>query len=328
MSRGKRFLNFTAAAFLSLSSLFALSPNVGAAEEAKEQETTTPAIWLQISPVSNKINLVAGEENDYSFTVKNIGSEPFSYHVYAAPYSVTDEDYNIDFSKETNRTQISRWIKFYDESGNLSDKAEFTIDKGEMQTIGYKVSVPADIPEGGQYATIFAESNETEGDVSGSGIKTVSRVGLIVYGHTDDGKTKDIAEISEINIPTFMTSGKISASSLVKNTGNTDFETTYSFEVKSLFGKQLFTKENTYNVLPETSRRVKTEWEETPMIGFYRVHYKISALNGETTEEVDRIVLILPVWAMIIAIILLTLIVIWIIILIRKRKERKSRLLV
>lgn len=316
-----------AALVLALCSIFAPVPLASAEGEDSGEEESTPAIWLQISPVSNKVTLKEGEDSDYNFTVSNIGSEEFSYHVYASPYSVNDEDYNINFNNETNRTQISRWIKFYDENGNLTDKASFKIAKGEKQTIRYKISVPDSIPAGGQYATIFAESDETEGEVSGSGIKTVSRVGLIIYGHTE-GDTENSAVITDFNIPAFMTSGNISGSARVENNGNTDFETAYEFKVQSIFGKDLYEKNGSYNILPDTARRMKTEWENTPMMGFYRVHYKVSALNGDVIQEKDKIVVILPIFVIVLSIILLTLIVTWIIILVRKRRERKSRHLV
>lgn len=291
-----------------------------------DDEATKPAIWLQISPVSNRVSFSAGGEYDYSFSVSNIGSESFSYHVYAAPYSVTGEDYNVSFSNETNRTQISRWIQFYDSDGKLSSTASFKINPGETQSVAYRVSVPDDIPSGGQYACIFAESDETEGSVSGSGIKTVSRVGLIVYGRSSDGETIDSAAINNITIPTFMTSGKITAGATVKNEGNTDFEATFAVNIKSLFGRQLYEKNSSYNVLPDTERHIDMEWDETPFMGIFQVRYVVRALDQ--LEDVTRIVIIMPIFVIILAIILLTLIIIWIIILVRKRRERKSRLLV
>ncbi len=291
-----------------------------------EEGSNTPAIWLQISPVSNRVSFSKGGSYDYSFTVSNIGSEAFSYHVYAAPYSVTGEDYNVSFSNETNRTQISRWIKFYDSEGKLGETASFKINPGETQSVAYRVEVPEDIPAGGQYACIFAESDETEGSVSGSGIKTVSRVGLIVYGRSNDGETIDQATIKDITIPTFMTSGKVSAASTVKNEGNTDFEAVFAVNIKSIFGRQLYEKNSSYNVLPDTERHISMEWEETPFMGVFQVRYVVRALDQ--LEDVTRIVIIVPIFVIILVIILLTLIIIWIIILIRKRRERKSRLLV
>ncbi|MBQ3306443.1 hypothetical protein IJH02_03370 [Candidatus Saccharibacteria bacterium] len=324
-----RLSSIFAAAVIGLGALGAFAPAAHAEDGAEVEEftNTTPAVWLQISPVSNKVTLIAGENNDYSFTVSNIGSETFGFHVYAAPYSISDEDYNVNFSNETNRTQISRWIKFYDDEGKLVDKASFKIESGAKKVVNYRIEVPKDVPDGGQYATIFAESDETEGDLTGSGIKTVSRVGLIVYGRTE-GNTEEVANITDFKIPTFMTSGKISATSKVENGGNTDFEAVYNFEISSIFGKQLFAKTNAYNILPDTTRRVDMEWDETPMMGFYKVHYRVSALNGETAREDTKIVVIMPVWMIIISIILLTFIVLWVIILIRKRSERKSRRLV
>lgn len=324
-----RLSSIFAAVVLGLGAICALAPTAKAEEKIKIEEAASaaPAVWLQISPVSNKVNLIAGENNDYSFTVSNIGSEAFGFHVYATPYTVNDEDYNVNFSNETNRTQISRWIKFYDDEGKLVDKAGFKLDSGAKKTVNYRIEVPKDVPAGGQYATIFAESDETEGDLTGSGIKTVSRVGLIVYGRTE-GDTEESAKITDFYIPTFMTSGKISATSRIENNGNTDFEAVFNFEVSSIFGKQLFTKTDAYNILPDTARRVKTEWDETPMMGFYKVHYRVSALNGEVTEDKTKIVVIMPIWMIIISIILLTFIILWVIILIRKRSERKSRRLV
>ena len=321
----KRILRFLAAIVLAFGSLFSFAPAAYAEDNSAEE--TKPAIWLQISPVSNKVVLVAGEETEYSFTVSNIGSESFGYHVYAAPYTISDEDYNVSFNKETNRTQISRWIQFYKEDGSLANEAHFNIDKGAKQTIRYRIKVPDSIPAGGQYATIFAESDEVEGDITSSGIKTVSRVGLIVYGRTD-GDTVDEAKITDFGFKTFMLSGNIVAESRVENNGNTDFEATYDLNIQSIFGKQLYSKTSSYNILPDTARRVATEWEETPLLGLYKVDYKVSALNGQVTEEKSAIVVIMPIFVIVLGIILLTLIIVWIIILVRKRKERKSRLLV
>ena len=322
---GRIFIAFA----LIMSSLLVIAPAVGAEEETEgtSEETSSPAIWLQISPVSNKVVLKPGEQLEYNFTVSNIGSEDFGYHVYASPYSVTDEEYNVSFSNETNRTQISRWIEFEDSNGNWTDEVHYSIDSGEKQTIKYRVSVPEDVPAGGQYATIFAESDEVEGDIESSGIKTVSRVGLIVYGRTD-GDTLDEAVITDYNVPGFMISGPISANARIENNGNTDFEVMYDFTISSLFGKQLYTKSGSYNVLPDTARKIDTEWEETPVMGVYKVNYKVAALNGSVVEDHTKIVIIAPVFVIIIAIILLTFIVFWIIIMVRKRKERKSRLLV
>ena len=320
----------TLSAFAILLGSFAMVvPTFVSAEEANSgdsDKSAGPGTMLQISPVSQRTAIVAGKTyEDLVFNVTNVGSSKFSFHVYTAPYTVTDEDYNVNFTNETERTQLSRWITFKQDDGTYKDTASFTIDAGQKKEISYKISVPKDIPAGGQYATIFAESDVTEGEVTSSGIQTVSRVGMIIYGSTD-GDTINSAEILEYNIPTFLTSGNISATSKIRNSGNTDFEASYNFTVKSLFGRTLYEKATSYPVLPDTERRVSLEWENTPMMGFFQVQYTINALDK--TQEVSRIVVIIPPFVMVIGLILLTLIIVWIIILIRKRRERRSRLLV
>ena len=306
-----------------LALILAASSFIGVAPKAYAEDK--PAVWLQISPVSNRVALVAGENNDYEMTVSNIGSEDFSYHVYAAPYSISDEDYNINFSNETNRTQITRWIKFYQDDGTLTDNFKSTIKKDEKQVVRYNIAVPEDIPAGGQYAAIFAESDSPEDKGMSSGIKTVSRVGLVVYGRTN-GDTVDSAEITHYNIPGFMISGKVRAEAKIKNGGNTDFEVRDEFVVSTLFGKELYNKDKMYNVLPDTERKISHEWENSPFMGIFKVHYKVSALDK--VEDKTKIVIIMPVFMLIIMLLLLTGFVIWIIILVRKRNERKSRLMV
>ncbi|MBQ3410044.1 hypothetical protein IJG66_01650 [Candidatus Saccharibacteria bacterium] len=326
----KKISTIALAAVLAASAI--IVPPAFADDEATVTNTTEstteekPDVWLQISPVSNRISLVAGQSLEYAFNVENIGSKTFSYHVYAAPYSVENENYDANFSRETSRTQLSRWITFYDgnEGDNFVSTAGFTINPGEKQTIRYMVSVPADIPEGGQYATIFAES-DNNGATSGSGIKTVSRVGLVIYGRTA-GDTREEAEITEYTLKGFLTSGQITGTTTIKNTGNTDFESTYSLIVKSLFGKDLYEKNQVYDVLPDTERHLSLSWPDTPMFGIFQVTASVAAMNA--SKEETKLVLVIPMFVIIIMLILLTIMIVWIIILIRMRKGQRSRLIV
>ena len=282
-----------------------------------------PSVWLQISPVSERVVLSPGQSLDYQFNVENIGGEAFSYKVYAVPYSVTNRTYELNFSTETERTQISRWITFRDASGNFSTEATFTIEPASKQTIAYRISVPDSIPDGGQYATIFAESIPANSAVQTSGIKTVSRVGLVIYGRSS-GDTINDAEILDYKFDSFLTSGQVASTAVAKNNGNTDFEARYNLIVKSLFGKTIFEKKAVYDVLPDTERDISVEWPDTPLFGIFRITSSVTALDK--TEDHTKIVLIIPLFILIIMLVLLTILIVWLIIIIRKRKEQKSRL--
>lgn len=295
------------------------------AEEADSSSIPESASWIQVSPVSARVILKPGSELDYSIIVSNVGSDAFNFSVYAAPYTIVDEDYNVSFASETNRSQIVRWIKFINDDGSLVDTYKGSVAAGAKKTVNYRVTVPNDIPAGGQYATIFAQTEPSAAESNTSGIKTVSRIGMVVYGRTE-GETDESAEITDYHMPGFQTGGPVKASSVVKNSGNTDIEARYSYTVNSILGGELFKDEVAYNILPDTSRRQESVWESTPPMGIFRATYKVEVL-GEIREETHLLV-ILPVYMIVIAIILLTVLTIWIIMLVRKRKERKSRLMV
>ena len=292
---------------------------------------TTPvsaAAVMKITPVANAINIKPGNVQNYQFTLENTGTEDFKFKLYTAPYNVVNEDYDVDFSNETNYNQIMRWITFQDDSGSFVSNPVYKLGAGEKKTIIYRVSVPEDLQDGGQYCMIFAESlpesNEGEGAVS-VGLGTVSRVSLIILGH-GDGETKDISEITDYSLTGLFTSHNIDASAKVKNSGNTDFLATYTLSVDSIFGTPLYAANDNFVVLPQTERRFTTSWGEAPLFGIFRVKFRVDAL--EKSAEEKHIILILPAFMIIILLLLLTSISVWAIILLRKRKERSSRLVV
>lgn len=296
--------------------------------DADATTLTEPTSLIRISPVSNRINIKGGQALDYSLTVTNIGGIGFKFTVYSAPYSVINDQYEEDFSNETARTQLSRWIKFYDDNGSLVDTYTGFLEADAKKTINYRVDVPEDIPAGGQYAAIFAQtdSSSISTEENKTGINTISRLAMPIYAKTD-GETNETSEIADYKVPFFLTSGPITVSSLIKNTGNTDFIAKYSYSVKSITGGDICTEEDERIVLPEeTGRRASFSCNDISAMGIFKVSYKVEA-PGQIKEE-THLVIVLPIYMIIIAIILLTLLIVWIIILIRKRRERKSRLVV
>jgi len=281
------------------------------------------AIRIQISPVSNRVTLTAGETRDYTFNVDNIGSEAFSFKVYANPYSVTNEKYNISFSDQTMRTQLSRWVTFKNDAGEYVNESIYSVEPGQRKEISYRVKVPTDIPGGGQYAVLFAEAIPKDDNTGG--VRTVSRVGLVLFGRTN-GETKEVAEILNHNLDSFYLTGKIKTTGSVKNSGNTDFRATFKIKVEKIFGGTVFEDTKGYDVLPDTNRDIELVWEDTPAFGVYRITSTLSAIDQSRTTT--KIVLILPVFIIIILLMLLTITIVWFIILFRKRQAQKSKLII
>ena len=291
---------------------FLLNTSVNADDKAEK-----PAVWLQISPVSKRLSLKPGTTHEEEVTVENIGSEDFTFKVYASPYSVTDEDYNLNFTNETKFTQMARWIRF--------DQTEYSLAVGEKQTVKFYVEVPEKdkVPAGGQYATVFAESSGDNTDTQSSGIRTISRVGLVIYANIP-GETNESSELVDYSVPTFYTHGNISAVSKINNTGNTDFGARYHMEIRPLIGDVVYEKDEIHPVLPETGRRVEMVWDTTPLLGIFKVNYSVFAPGINRNET--HIVFVIPIFVIVITLLLLTFIIVWIIITVKRRKSLRSRI--
>lgn len=306
---------------------------------AEGEEEPLPSNWVQISPTAAAVTLAGGEviEGDSSscprnvdggcvLEVKNIGADTFQYRIYATPYIVSGEDYQLSFSESasTSYTQISRWISFLADDGTYQSEIIRSIAPGEVQQVHYRIDVPVDLPGGSQYAVIWAQ---TLGDESASeaSVQTVSQAGMVISGRSL-GNTRQTAEITEYDLTRFAFAGPLHASAAVKNTGNTDFDAYYYYTATTLFGKEVYSDNGSIATYPDTEYHINVEWENTPFIGIFNVNFKISA--ADAVREETHIVIILPIFVLILLIILLTIIIVWIIIINRKRKERKTRALV
>lgn len=300
---------------------------------SEEQTSNASTTSISLTPVSKVMQLNAGEVYDNSFTINNDGGRELSVEVFAAPYSyVYSEDtdsYQLGFNNENNYTQIVRWIAFKTKDGNYAKTANYTIAPNESLEVSFRVTTPSNLPDGGQYAVIFART--TNGVASANGIKTEASPGMVVYGRSANGETVTKAKISRLEIKQSVTEdgvtrNTISASARVKNDGNVDFNATGKLTVDGIIGGGHYetTIGGRTSVIPEAELVVSDEWKETPGFGIFKVTWTVTATDQ--TETIEQIVVINIVPVIIIAIILLTIIVVWCIIRGKKRKERRSRL--
>lgn len=306
------------------------------AEEASETEgeKNPNATSISLTPVSKMLQLASGQTYDNSFTINNDGARALDVEVFASPYSyVYSEDtdsYQLGFSNENNYTQISRWITFKDKNGNYAKTVSLSVEPEKSATVEYRVTTPSSIPDGGQYAVIFART--TNGVTSANGIKTEASPGMVIYGRSTEGETITKATISGLEIRQSITEDGVSrntinASSKVKNEGNVDFRAKGTLTVDGIIGGAHYeTPANGGNasIIPETELVVSDEWKETPGFGIFKVTWTVTA--GDQTETIEQIVVINVIPVILIIIILLTIVIVWCIIRGKKRKERRSRL--
>lgn len=288
--------------------LFAGGDVVRAAEEE------TPDYRIQVSPAKIELDLEPGKTVSKTFRVQNTGAKDFDFELGTGPYSVEGEDYKQDLSKVTSYNNIKDWIKFSEEKGNIK--------AGESREITAMVTVPQDVPSGGQYAVILAKMIEPQDD-SVSGIVAEKQVGLLVYSKNVDGNTRETGSIVDAKVPSFMFTSPIRATSVVENTGNVHADATYIMQVYPLFGgEEVYTNEENPEVrtiLPETRRLNTLTWDGAPQLGIFRVKQTVKFLDD--VKEIEKLVFICPIWFLLIILVIIFLAVFWIVSRTRGRKE-------
>ena len=275
------------------------------------------AAALQISPVSARIALEPEQVLSKSFTVKNVGDKAFSFRVYVKPYSTGSGNNDIDFELENDHTKLSKWISFQDDEGNNIEQPSYKLSPGESKEIKYQITVPEDVPGGGQYACIFTETLDE--DTEKQGINTISRAGMIIYA-TIAGETRREVKIKDVNINSALFSGNINIDAEIENLGNIDFQAAIDVNIQSIFGKDLYNGRLISTVLPDSSRTIYSEWTDTPFYGLFRLKYNVNAIGTEVKAE--RVILLLPPVMIAFTIILISGIIITLVYYLRWRKYR------
>lgn len=275
-----------------------------------------PDYRIQISPAKEDIGeLKPGETFTGTFKVQNTGSKSFEFKVGVAPYTVIDEHYTPDYDKSNQYTDIVNWVKFSQETGSVEPN-------GEVE-IAYEVKVPADVPAGGQYALLTAETIGNQNNSNTSGVVTVNRVGMILYSNVQ-GKTRKTGSVIENKVPSFLFNPPVSATSIVENTGNTHANAEYVLQVYPLFGnEEVYTNEENpmkLTILPETQRFNTITWPNAPHLGIFRVKQTV-IIFGEVST-VEKTVFLCPIWFMFIVLAIIFCAIFWIVTRIRARRNR------
>ncbi len=272
-----------------------------------------PDYRIAISPSYDAMDVVKpGSEKTGSFELLNEGTKDFDYEISFAPYTVTNEKYEADFSTENKYTDIREWITVDEMTG--------TVDAGKEKKLHYTVKVPEDFHGGMQSAAILVTMKNAS-DQSGN-IEAVHQLAYVIYANVD-GEVVETGKILENKISGFLFNPPIMASSLVENTGNVYTRATYKLQVFPLFSdEEVYTNEETPEnniVFPETKRYNEIKWDGAPQLGIFKVRSTVKIFDQESVEE--KLVFLCPIWFLFIVILLIFLIIFWIVSRVLKRKR-------
>lgn len=272
---------------------------------------------LSVSPTSNKIVLMPGDEYVGNVTVSNPSNmgASMAYDTHVDPFFVNDE-YSVTLGTENDYTKMKDWITLSNESGVLQ--------AGESADVEYKISVPESAPAGGQYAAIVVATAPPAGG-EGVSIREVWQIAMPIYASIA-GESTLSGTISDIDMPSFLLNPPIQASFMVENTGNVHTNVTYYMQVFPLFSdEEIYTNEEepvVSLVMPGTKRTIVSSWGDTPPVGIFRVVQTVKAFGSESVTE--KTIIICPVWLLFLIFFAIIAVIIWIVMRVRAR-GKKSR---
>lgn len=262
-----------------------------------------PKTTVQVSPMSQRLVLVPGETIETSIKVSNPNDAErnLDYSVSVGSFSQHEadgskDDYGgVDTETVTVYNQIMDWIALEKTSGSVAPNG--------TDVIPFRITVPTDVPAGGQYATIIVKDNtqyaNNDGNVS---IRSVAQIASIIYAEVA-GETRNTGEIKENNITGFLMNNTLEATSMVKNTGNVHTNASYVLQVWPMFSdEEICTNEEEPGeslVMPETER-YHTESCKLPTVGIFRAKQTVK-IFGETSI-VEKTIIVCPIWLLFIII--------------------------
>lgn len=252
-------------------------------------------VEMTLTPAKTTPELKKGQVYKGEFSIYNTGEVDFKAKVYASPYEATNDGYKLESTSD--RSLLHKWIKF--------DKQQFEIKAGSHVKVDYTIETPKDIPDGGQYGLIFAETIN-DNPIQGSGVATTSRLGMLVYASTD-GQNRQSGQLHGVNIPFLNIGSKSNFSFKAKNDGNTHYDINGELKISDVFGKNKFSLvKNDITILPNLDKKVDFSWDQSPLFALMKVNLKAEGIN-QKIDETRTVLFISPILIIIISVIILIL---------------------
>lgn len=276
---------------------------------------------LAVSPGLIEVALTPGEVYEGDFSVLNPVTVDITsnYSISVAPLNFFDESYTPAFTDKSDYNQIVDWIEIEAPKGSLAPQ--------EKRQVHFKITVPADAPAGGQYASILVAAEDTgiADQNEPIAVSAKSRIAILLYS-TVAGETREEGTVIENNVGAFFFDQPIKTSSLVINSGNVHIPAKYTLRVYPLFSdEEIYTNEESpkiSSVIPDTTLYNEKVWEDTPLLGIFRIEQEIDFADKYNVKS--TIAIVAPTWFVILVLLFITAVIYALIDRIQKRKQEKQ----
>ncbi|MBQ8996427.1 hypothetical protein IJ095_00125 [Candidatus Saccharibacteria bacterium] len=263
---------------------------------ATPQTMPAHASTYSVSPMYQMISLTPGETYVGNFEIVNPGDNVYNfyYQLRVEPYSV-DEANSPQLEANGDYSHIVDWIELSNPTG--------VIAPNEHAEARFVIDVPENAPAGGQYASIVVSSGEYRVDNSDVDLREVYETAHILYADIA-GETVRKGTITDISVPSFLLSGQITGSATINNEGNVHSEAVQTMQIFPLFSnEEVYTNEEDPKktwIMPERSIFTSVKWDGAPSLGVFHVIYNVEYEGVKA--NVDKIVIVCPIWLLFILI--------------------------
>lgn len=288
-----------------------------------------------VSPQSQEYVLMPGQSVTGEIeTVNSDGNGKFYYVAEIVPFSVSNDGaYSPSFDARNDYTDIVNWVTMSDDDESGVKEVHGVLEPGETNGAYYTITVPEDARGGGQYFAVRVKNDVEAAQQAKKDdtvvINEVVGIASLVYVEVS-GDIIVKGEITDNNIPGFFLNPPITTSFEVKNEGNTHAKVSYCMQVFPLFSdEEVYTTEEdmgTSYVLPGASRMITQVWENTPLVGIFRVRQTVyyDSLSNEPSVT-EKMVIVCPVWLLFVLFFAIAAIIIYFVVRAKSRKNTRKR---
>ena len=246
-----------------------------------------------VSPMSQKIHLKPGETYKGKIMVSNpvAATEDFYYKTILYPYSVSGEEYTVDFDTQSDWSRIVEWTTLENDKGVLKPN--------DKQFVNFTIEVPQNAPGGGQYMMLGVSSDAPFENTESFAVQNIYEMGSVVYAEVEGDITHG-GRILENNIPGFVTADVPQVSVRVTNAGNVHETAKVTISAKNILtGEMIFPEErvgNTFEstIMPQSTRILKRDLANMPAIGILEVTQNVSFMDENM--DITSVMIICPIW--------------------------------
>ncbi len=275
-----------------------------------EQNTFT------ISPMSQFVSLTPGQTYSGSIKVVNPSGSTtdLEFSARVTPYSVIGQEYQADLATVSNFSQIVDWVQLDTPTG--------TIAPNSTAEIPFTITVPADAPAGGQYATIVvSQSSAVDNSIS-----SIVGMASIIYADVA-GETTHSGEVLDTSMPGFSFVTPVSIATTITNTGNVHETASVKLSVvNNVTGERIFPKSDqpdTFSevIMPSSTRLLVRQLEGLPALGAVQVTQTVTYDGTESTFSGTLV--LCPLWFIAIVAFTIFSIIFMLVFRARSRKQHK-----